>query len=731
MLVKNFVLALFFFKSWCTAAKYTFFSKEESVYWACLDTLNPYIFTNDLGSAYAPNCQPTRNRFLSWLICNFDHQKPEDLDKSLEKIIENCETSVPFYNHTVPELHQLYEKVHYSAIDIDSDPSFDPTKNQTKPVIPPRRKVERFTRAYYSRARSESRTRLYGGAIFIYFAGCMLIGGIVTWSKILCPRIAQRFVGPKINAFRKLFTIPTVSKKHTENMRWKNFIIGLMPTRAQTYILFGYFALNVILSCVDYDIFPDNFYTSSKHQVATQTADLVQYRTGVISTIHTPVVFLLSGRNNLLLYLTGWPYETFLVYHKWTARGMWIHALVHSAAYTWLEIDSLAVVWKMQYWYWGGIATIVGGLMLFQASSYFRVKWYEIFKTIHFLFSALYIAGLWYHLRIFNGLWMEYVYASIGLWCGDHLLRICRLLWFGVVKRAECELFEEDGTIKMTIARPSTWKPFPGAFVYIYVLRPYGFWQSHPFTILFDENDADEKKIHIYIKAKKGLTASLAKSLSKMADKKQSFYVFVEGPYGFEAPLSKYENRLIITGGNGVPTGFSNYSNLTKNLTETSRETVKWIWIIRDCSPLKWFKDDLLEVQDRLGEIDIYITRMNANDTPSSDDNVDLKQEDDLSSSEKKNAAIINQTSEDNAADTNSGTSFSVFKELNKINIYFERPDIQALVMSEIQNNSKGSTAILSCGPPKMNDEIRDTVANSLNLSDSRVDYFEEAQVWS
>ena len=122
---------------------------------------------------------------------------------------------------------------------------------------------------------------------------------------------------------------------------------------------------------------------------------------------------------------------------------------------------------------------------------------------------------------------------------------------------------------------------------------------------------------------------------------------------------------------------------------------------------------------------------MNANDTPSSDDIVDLKQEDDLSSSEKKNAAIINQTSEDNAADTNSGTSFSVFKELNKINIYFGRPDIQALVMSEIQNNSKGSTAILSCGPPKMNDEIRDTVANSLKLSDSRVDYFEEAQVWS
>lgn len=739
MHAKSFFLALLFLTSWCDARKYTFYNKERSVYQGCLDSLRAYTFSDDgpATRSRSTNCNPNKDRFLSWVICNFDHQSPKDLDKGLERIVSTCKRSKPPYRHTVKGLHELYEKSHSSAIDIDSDPSFNPHVNLTTPVIPPRKRVNLLIRAYYSRGKSQSHARLYGGAIFIYFAGCMLIGGIVTWSRILFPSVVQRFVGPKINAFRRMFTIPPLNKRHTANLSWKNWIIGLVPTRAQTYVLFGYFALNIILSCIDYDIFPNNSYnTRAKHQVATQTANLVQYRTGVISTIHTPVVFLLSGRNNLLLYLTGWPYETFLVYHKWIARGMWIHALVHAAAYTWLEIDDLSRMWQRQYWYWGSISVIVGGLMLFQAASYFRVKWYEIFKTIHFLFSALYIAGLWYHLRIFNGLWMEYVYAAIGLWCGDHFLRICRVLWFGVFKRAECQLFEEDGTIKIKIPKTSYWKPFPGAFVYIYFLRPYGFWQSHPFTILFHDKDANDDNIYIYMKAKEGLTKSLAKSLAKTCEKKMSIRVFVEGPYGFEAPLTKYKNRLIITGGNGMPTGYSNYCTLTRSITPSSPETVKWVWIIRDQEPLKWFRKELLRVQDRLGEIDIYITRLDSKDhviPVSSNELADSSDQENVSS-DKKVIVSSNETTQENSSDTDTtdtADTLCLFKELKHVNIYYGRPDIQTLLISEIQNNSNNSTAILSCGPPKMNDEIRTTIAKNLDMSSSRIDYFEEAQVWS
>ncbi|CDO93400.1 unnamed protein product [Kluyveromyces dobzhanskii CBS 2104] len=713
---RSLVVFLIFLASCCHAAKYSYFSQEESLYWACLDVINEYTFTDDLGTFYSPSCQQTQNRFLSLIICNFENQKPQSLDSALEYVIESCETQEPAYNYTVQELHKLYDSSIPSAIDIDTTASFNASTNVTSAVIPPRGKVERFTRAYYSRAKSEKHTRLYGGAIFIYFAGCLLIGGIVTWSKRLCPQLVQRVVGRKVNLFRRLFTVPPLNTKHTEILRWKRLVLGIIPTTAQTYVLFGYFALNVILSCVDYDIFGDNFYIDSKHQIASQTADLVQYRTGVISIIHTPAVFLMSGRNNLLLYLTGWPYETFIVYHKWLARGMWIHALIHSSCYTWLEIDYIARMWTYEYWRWGVAATTAGAFMLFLASGYFRVNWYETFKTIHVALSAIYIAGLWYHVRIFGGAWMEYVYSSIAVWAADHFFRMCRLLWFGAFSKAECELFPDDNTIKIRVARPKTWKPFPGAFVYIYFLRPYGFWQSHPFTIL--SHDSEGEYIYMYVKAKGGITKTLAKSLAKKPNMKETIHVLVEGPYGFEAPMKNYSNAIIITGGNGVPTGYSNYDALSRPLTETSTNTVKWIWIIRDTSPLKWFEQELLRLQDRLGEISIYVTQppttseiASAPESASTTSAADKESEKKLDSEEHSHRLTV------------------PLPQLQKINVTYGRPNLETIITEDIQN-ATGSTAILCCGPGKMNDEIRSTVANNLNLSKSRVDYFEEAQVW-
>ncbi|CDO96624.1 unnamed protein product [Kluyveromyces dobzhanskii CBS 2104] len=706
--------------SWCHAAKYTYLTKEKSLYWACFDALSPYKFTNDVGRVYAPNCQPTQNRFLSWVICNFENQEPENLNKTLELVIKRCELSKPFVNHTVEDLYGIYEKAIPTAIDVENNPSFNASVSLTSPIIAPKKKVQRFARAYYGRAKSQRHSKLYGGAIFIYFAGCLLIGGIVTWSKRLCPKLIQKLVGPKVNMFRRMFTMPPVNSKHTQILKWKKLILGIIPTRAQTYVLFGYFALNIILSCVGYDIFTDNFFTARKHQVASQTADLVQYRTGVIAIIHTPAVFLMSGRNNLLLYLTGWSYETFLVYHKWLARGMWIHALVHSSCYTWLEIDYLADFWEYEYWRWGVAATISGAFLLFFASGYFRIRWYETFKTIHVWLSALYIAGLWLHLRKFDGLWMEYVYSAIGVWSADHFFRLCRLLWFGIFTKAECQLFQDDQTIKIKVPRPSSWKPFPGAFVYIYFMRPYGFWQSHPFTILAHDNDSDGKYIYMYVKVKGGLTKSLANALNNTSSKKKSIYVLVEGPYGFEAPMKNYSNSLIITGGNGVPTGFSTYDALTKPLRESSTDTVKWIWIIRDTSPLKWFEQELLGLEDRLGEIDIYVTQSQQ-----------ISEFEPLTSESASTSSSAGKNDSENKIEVE-GSSHDFTKPLArfpKIKFYFGRPNLDTLLVEELQS-ATGSTAILCCGPGKMNDEVRKIVANNLNSTASRVDYFEDAQIW-
>lgn len=60
---------------------------------------------------------------------------------------------------------------------------------------------------------------------------------------------------------------------------------------------------------------------------------LIADRSGVLALWNMPIFFLLAGRNDFLVWLTGWPYGTFHVFHKWIARVSALMAMVHSVAY--------------------------------------------------------------------------------------------------------------------------------------------------------------------------------------------------------------------------------------------------------------------------------------------------------------------------------------------------------------------------------------------------------------
>lgn len=53
----------------------------------------------------------------------------------------------------------------------------------------------------------------------------------------------------------------------------------------------------------------------------------------MLSLWNMPIFFLLAGRNDFLVWLTGWSYGTFHVFHKWVARVSALMGMVHSVAY--------------------------------------------------------------------------------------------------------------------------------------------------------------------------------------------------------------------------------------------------------------------------------------------------------------------------------------------------------------------------------------------------------------
>lgn len=107
--------------------------------------------------------------------------------------------------------------------------------------------------------------------------------------------------------------------------------IGYLPGRILGIFIVLYVVLNVILSSVSFRSFqPNTFWTST----GAEMCEYIGNRTGVLSLVNMAMAILFAGRNNLLIFLTGWSQTTFLTLHRWAARVATLQAVVHSIVYT-------------------------------------------------------------------------------------------------------------------------------------------------------------------------------------------------------------------------------------------------------------------------------------------------------------------------------------------------------------------------------------------------------------
>ena len=64
-------------------------------------------------------------------------------------------------------------------------------------------------------------------------------------------------------------------------------------------------------------------------QVLRYSAD----RTGIMSFANIPLLWLFGGRNNILIWATGWSFATFNVFHRHVARVATLQGVAHSFLY--------------------------------------------------------------------------------------------------------------------------------------------------------------------------------------------------------------------------------------------------------------------------------------------------------------------------------------------------------------------------------------------------------------
>ncbi|ODQ82341.1 hypothetical protein BABINDRAFT_164150 [Babjeviella inositovora NRRL Y-12698] len=427
------------------------------------------------------------------------------------------------------------------------------------PVLPPKAKVLGYKKAYDVFFGSlDLNSKLASG--ILGFWGSILLAVSLFNNVLKRFRWSHSFFAANrwSSRFRAVVTVPTLFQggRHKTDTIW-----GLIPTRFESIILVLYLIVDVYLTVIRYHIFdPNLLFLGRTMQMLKYLAD----RTGTIAFDHLPLLILFAGRNNLLIKFTGLPYSTFLAFHRWTARGMFLNAFIHSVSYSmYMALQkSYFTEYMDPYWICGVCATASAGILIASSTYYLRKYYYELFLISHIVLALIFLVACLLHQYLMPYPFdVSMVWLALTLWGLDRAIRLYSVLRFGI-KIADLTLVDDETIVIKITDRPSHWQPKPGNFVYITFLTPRMAWESHPFTIC--DSVFQDREVSIYMKVKKGITSRLREKIIRDSEKAAttpllrdgisktiSLRVCVDGPYVVSRAFTnmRYQSQEIMLWG--------------------------------------------------------------------------------------------------------------------------------------------------------------------------------------
>lgn len=125
-------------------------------------------------------------------------------------------------------------------------------------------------------------------------------------------------------AFKKhCLDAPLFRTRHHREFKLSSAIgVGTLPSRLQSFFLVGYFAVNIGFCVwkIDYSTF------------SSGAGELLS-RSGIMAVINMIPLFLLAGRNNPIIKLTGISFDTMNLIHRWFGRIVILEAIAHTVCW--------------------------------------------------------------------------------------------------------------------------------------------------------------------------------------------------------------------------------------------------------------------------------------------------------------------------------------------------------------------------------------------------------------
>ncbi|CUM66021.1 uncharacterized protein PRCAT00003675001 [Priceomyces carsonii] len=612
---------------------------------------------------------------------------------------------------TATQFEDAYKNATKHMVNVTADPSFNLTKPYYKPAELTQDAVNTAWESTASRFYNMNLGSWFGISLMCYWFFVIFVSGICKFIHFAFPSVVKSLKGKVVNNYRKFVSLPPTGRKdHASLKSFLYIFVWMVPTRLESILIAGWFIMALVFNVVRYNHQSNNLFWpgSESAEMGRKIAD----RTGIMVLYLIPTLILFAGRNNFLQWFSGWSYSRFLIIHRWIARAAVILVILHAVGMTFngKGIGKYEVRNTQSYVRWGYVALVVGCLMCFHSLLIFRRSHYELFLLSHIIFAAFFVIGGWRHTSAVEG--VEFFYAASAVWIFDRVVRFARLAVFGI--RTATVQLKANETLKVTVERPTYWIPFPGCHAFIHFVRPTCFWQSHPFTIIDSVNG--ENTITFYLKVKGGMTHGLYQYLSNQPGNRAQIKVVVEGPYGQRLPISRYENAVMIAGGNGIPGIYYEATSLENSKITRS---VKLYYVIRHYRSLEWFFEELLKLKDTKVQPIIYVTQPHLGLL--NPELISLLNSSDDEEDEQEKKLDAPEESADYVEKIKRKLLFIEFRE--------GRPDIKTIVEAEI-TQADGAIGFVTCAHASMVDEARLAVANNLSSTTQRVDLFEQIQNW-
>ncbi|KAL7808709.1 ferric reductase NAD binding domain-containing protein [Trichoderma gracile] len=579
-------------------------------------------------------------------------------------------------------------------------------------------------------------------------------------------------LGHLYSRIRKGLTTPSVFPPYHRQLLFGCTI----PTRLEFFIVASYWIVSFVLCCVNYRAFDGNLYWP---QVSAQLWRYIADRTGVMAYANLPLIWMFSGRNNIFIWLTGWQFSTFNLFHRHIARIATLQAIIHSVGYTAFYYTAgygyqFRPLFKEPWFYLGVVATCSMSFIVFFSFSWFRRKIYESFLLIHIVLSVVVIVALFYHTSIFDGQYDPYLWPLVAIWSFDRFLRIVRVVYCNLhVRLRKTKLqrsiaaiaYDQDANI-ITVQINTHVKPGPGQHYYLYQPFRLKGWENHPFTLAHwhqPGGQAGSTDVHsrtvdgsvvtsfeagsphgalegedllsFWIRPYDGWTRHLRDVCLKAQTKSQlpavhRETVLLEGPYGMAEPLWTYDEVILFAGGSGIATmvpyilDHIERTAASNKSRRTRTRGLTLVWSNRSQAFIKRIAQR--ELAAALGRDDIECMFYCTNTTKNSLDSLPLTPKDEISA-EKECKGMT----ESSVLKGKEETDVSESPDAATVSIRTGRPDIGVMIEKAAESASESGSrlAVFACGPSEMADAARAATYRAMRQSHS-VEYFEEAFGW-